>query len=133
MSNLKFNFNEDGTVEKEENYQLTDEEIDAILEDNIEYDEDDEDDEEDDNKNIINTNRYDSLEKKPKKSNKKIGRQMVHESPRGNDALRRTYIMEIENLKKLDEIKLIYHENPLIQYSEIVNEAIDFYYSQFKK
>jgi len=57
---------------------------------------------------------------------KKMGRQELLLNSSGKESLRRTYLIELE------EIKVFLYSDEVIQYSEIINEAIKHYYQCMK-
>lgn len=66
--------------------------------------------------------------KTPRHKTRKTGHQAPHTNMRGTEAVARTYLIELQCLKKLEKIKLLHLDNEYIQYSEIINDAIDCYY-----
>lgn len=66
--------------------------------------------------------------KTPRHKARKTGHQTPHTNMRGTEAVARTYLIELQCLKKLEKIKLLHLDNEYIQYSEIINDAIDCYY-----
>lgn len=64
---------------------------------------------------------------------RKVGRQEVLSNSRGKEAVRRTYIMEVENLQKMEEIKVFLYRNQYIQLSQVINDAVKFYYDYLIK
>lgn len=63
---------------------------------------------------------------------RRMGRQETLVNCRDKEAIRRTYIIEIENIKKLEEIKVFHYSDEIIQFSEIINDAIEHYYECLK-
>lgn len=61
---------------------------------------------------------------------KKSSRQKPRTNIRGMDSVSRTYLMEIDNIKKLEKLRLMRLDDEFVQYSEIVNDAIDFYFEK---
>ncbi|MEG0297573.1 MAG: hypothetical protein RR620_12715, partial [Clostridium sp.] len=59
------------------------------------------------NKIEVNSDRENSgHSRSPSKLNKKMGRQVTSINSAGNESLRRTYLIEIANIKRLEEIKV---------------------------
>jgi len=158
MANQKLIFSDDGTIETIDNYVLSKEEEEASM--NVEkYDEDVEDpytymniediknleDKKekvkdmsmdikkkhslDDSYGLTNHSRASS---KINKIKKEVGKQELHLNSSGKESLRRTYLIEVDNIKKLEEIKVFLYSDEVIQYSEIINEAIKHYYQCMK-
>ncbi len=158
MANQKLIFSNDGTIKTIDNYVLSNEEEEASR--NIEkYDEDVEDPytyvDIEDIKNLeakkkkVKDMSMDIKEKpsldnsygltshsgtssKINKVKKKMGRQVTYFNLNGKESLKRTYLIEIENIKRLEEIKVFLYSDGVIQYSEIINEAIKHYYNCMK-
>lgn len=63
---------------------------------------------------------------------RRMGRQETLISCRDKEAIKRTYVIEIENLKRLEEIKVYLYQDQVIQFSEIVNDAIEHYFNCLK-
>jgi len=66
------------------------------------------------------------------KIKKKMGRQETLLNSSGKESLRRTYLIEVENIKRLEEIKVFLYSDEVVQYSEIINESIRHYYQCMK-
>jgi hypothetical protein len=158
MVSQKLVFNNDGTTKTIDSYILSNEEEEASR--NVEkYDEDVEDPytymDIDDikkieakKKKINNTSliskKKSSIDKsyglpshsrvysKINKVKKKMGRQEILLNSSGKESLRRTYLIEVENIKRLEEIKVFLYSDEAIQYSEVINEAIKHYYQCMK-
>jgi uncharacterized protein with ACT and thioredoxin-like domain len=158
MANQKLIFSDDGTIKTIDNYVLSNEEEEASR--NVEkYDEEVEDpytymDIEDiktleANKKKVNNMSRAIKEKisqdnsygltsnsrtssKINKARKKTGRQATYLNFNGKQSLKRTYLIEMENIKRLEEIKVFLYSDEVIQYSEIINEAIKHYYQCMK-
>jgi len=158
MANQKLIFSNDGTIKTIDNYMLSKEEEEASR--NVErYDEEVEDpytymDIEDiknleaKKKKLNNTSliskKKSSIDKsyglpshsrvssKINKVRNKMGRQATYLNFNGKESLKRTYLIEIENIKRLEEIKVFLYSDEVIQYSEIINEAIKHYYNCMK-
>ena len=78
--------------------------------------------------NISTSTKENIAPKAPRHKARKTGHQVPHTNMRGTDAVARTYLIELGCLKKLEKIKLLHLDNEYIQYSEIINDAIDYYY-----
>lgn len=63
----------------------------------------------------------------------KLYRQRIKKDVRNKDCVNRTYLIELDNIKRLEEIKLKLHKNKFVQLSEIINDAIECYYNSLKK
>ncbi len=63
---------------------------------------------------------------------KKMGRQETLLNSNGKESLRRTYLIEVENIKRLEEIKVFLYSDEVVQYNELINEAIKHYYKCMK-
>lgn len=61
---------------------------------------------------------------------KKSSRQKPRTNIRGMDSVSRTYLMEIDNIKKLEKLRLMRLDEEFVQYSEIVNDAIEYYFEK---
>ncbi|WP_346905851.1 hypothetical protein [Clostridium sp.] len=83
----------------------------------------------DDSYGLTNHSRASS---KINKIKKEVGKQELHLNSSGKASLRRTYLIEVDNIKKLEEIKVFLYSDEVIQYSEIINEAIKYYYNCMK-
>ena len=70
---------------------------------------------------------------KRRRRSRRPSKQEVICNVRGNESLRRTYIMEVENIQKLEEIKVLYYKNKYVQFSEILNDAVEHYYQCLMK
>lgn len=158
MANQKLIFSNDGTIKTIDNYVLSNEEEEASK--NIEkYDEDVEDPytymDIEDIKNLeAKKNKGNNIPRVIKEKNsqdnsyglkshsrtfskinevkKKMGKQATYFNLNGKESLKRTYLIEIENIKRLEEIKVFLYSDGVIQYSEIINEAIKHYYNCMK-
>lgn len=74
-----------------------------------------------------------STSKKHSRRGKRSGRQISRLNTRGKDSVARSYLIELENIQRLEEIKVLYFHNEYIQYNEIINDAIEFYYKKITK
>ncbi|HAR85079.1 MAG TPA: hypothetical protein DCR69_05060 [Clostridium sp.] len=158
MANQKLIFSNDGTIKTIDNYVLSKEEEDASR-DVVKHEEDIEDPytymDIEDIKNLEAKKKKVSNKSKAIKENssqdksygltnhsrasskinrikKKMGRQELLLNSSGKESLRRTYLIEVENIKRLEEIKVFLYSDEVIQYSEIINEAIKHYYQCMK-
>jgi len=155
MANQKLIFSNDGTIKTIDNYVLSKEEEDASR-DVLKHEEDIEDpysymDIEDiknleaKKKKVSNKSKAikgDSSQDKSygltshsrasSKIKKKMGRQETLLNSSGKESLRRTYLIEVENIKRLEEIKVFLYSDEVVQYSEIINESIRHYYQCMK-
>jgi len=156
MANQKLIFSNDGTIKTIDNYVLSKEEASMNVE---KYDEDVEDQyaymDIEDIKNLEDKKEkvkdmYMDIKKKPSlddsygvtnhsrasskinKIKKKMGRQETLLNSSGKESLRRTYLIEVENIKRLEEIKVFLYSDEVVQYSEIINESIRHYYQCMK-
>jgi len=158
MANQKLIFSNDGTIKTIDNYVLSKEEEDASR-DVLKHEEDIEDpysymDIEDiknleaKKKKVSNKSKaikgdssqdksygltsHSRASSKIKKIKKKMGRQETLLNSSGKESLRRTYLIEVENIKRLEEIKVFLYSDEVVQYSEIINESIRHYYQCMK-
>ncbi|MEG1142603.1 MAG: hypothetical protein RSE41_09205 [Clostridia bacterium] len=158
MANQKLIFSDDGTIKTIDNYVLSKEEEEASK-DVEKYDEEAEDpyaymDIEDiksieankkkvnnismaikiksSNNNSYGAANYSRVSSKINTVRKKMGRQETLLNSSGKESLRRTYLIEIENIKRLEEIKVFLYSDEVIQYNELINEAIKHYYQCMK-
>ncbi|GEM_PF-591522 len=158
MANQKLIFSDDGTIKTIDNYVLSQDEEEASR-DVEKYDEDIEDPytymDIEDIKNLEAKKKKVSNKSRPIKENssqdksyrltshsrasskiikikKKMGKQELHLNSSGKESLRRTYLIEVENIKRLEEIKVFLYSDEVIQYSEIINEAIKHFYQCMK-
>ncbi len=158
MANQKLIFSNDGTIKTIDNYVLSKEEEDASR-DVLKHEEDIEDPytymDIEDIKNLEAKKKKVSNKSKAIKENssqdksygltshsrasskinrikKKMGRQETLLNSSGKESLRRTYLIEVENIKRLEEIKVFLYSDEVIQYNELINEAIKHYYQCMK-
>jgi len=158
MANQKLIFSNDGTIKTIDNYVLSKEEEDASR-DVVKHEEDIEDpytymDIEDiknleaKKKKVNNKSRaikenssqdksygltsHSRASSKINRIKKKMGRQETLLNSSGKESLRRTYLIEVENIKRLEEIKVFLYSDEVIQYNELINEAIKHYYQCMK-
>lgn len=155
MANQKLIFSNDGTIKTIDNYVLSKEEEDASR-DVVKHEEDIENPytymDIEDIKNLVAKKKKVSNKSKVIKENssqdksygltshsrasskikKKMGRQETLLNSSGKESLRRTYLIEVENIKRLEEIKVFLYSDEVVQYSEIINEAIKHYYQCMK-
>jgi len=158
MSNKKLIFSNDGTIKTIDNYVLSKEEEEASR-DVVKHEEDIEDPytymDIEDIKTIEAKKKKVSNKSKARKENsfqdksygltshsrasskinrikKKMGRQETLLNSSGKESLRRTYLIEVENIKKLEEIKVFLYSDEVVQYNELINEAIRHYYQCLK-
>ncbi|HBL06542.1 MAG TPA: hypothetical protein DDZ33_06360 [Clostridium sp.] len=158
MANQKLIFSNDGTIKTIDNYVLSKEEEDASR-DVVKHEEDIEDPytymDIEDIKNLEAKKKKVSNKSKAIKENssqdksygltshsrasskingikKKMGRQETLLNSSGKESLRRTYLIEVENIKRLEEIKVFLYSDEVVQYSEIINESIRHYYQCMK-
>lgn len=61
---------------------------------------------------------------------KKSSRQKPRTNIRGMDSVSRTYLIELSNIKKLERLRLLHLDNDFVQYSEIINDAIAYYFEK---
>jgi hypothetical protein len=158
MANQKLIFSDDGTIKTIDNYVLSKEEEEASR--NVEkYDEEVDDpyaymdiediknleakkkkvnnmsraiEEKNSQDNSYGLTSHSRASSKINKVKNKIGRQATYLNFNGKESLKRTYLIEMENIKKLEEIKVFLYSDEVIQYSEIINEAIKHYYQCMK-
>lgn len=69
-----------------------------------------------------------TIPKTPRHKSRKTGHQVPHINKQGTETVPRTYLIEVGCLKKLEKIKLLHLDNEYVQYSEIINDAIDCYF-----
>ena len=69
-----------------------------------------------------------TIPKTPRHKSRKTGHQAPHINKQGTETIPRTYLIEVGCLKKLEKIKLLHLDNEYVQYSEIINDAIDCYF-----
>ncbi len=158
MANQKLIFSNDGTIKTIDNYVLSKEEEDASR-DVVKHEEDIEDPytymDIEDIKNLEAKKKKVSNKSKAIKENssqdksygltshsrasskinrikKKMGRQETLLNSSGKESLRRTYLIEVENIKRLEEIKVFLYSDEVVQYNELINKAINHYYQCMK-
>ncbi|WP_346921059.1 hypothetical protein [Clostridium sp. UBA7339] len=158
MANQKLIFSNEGTIKTIDNYVLSKEEEDASR-DVLKHEEDIEDPytymDIEDIKNLEAKKKKVSNKSKAIKENssqdksygltnhsrasskinrikKKMGRQETLLNSSGKESLRRTYLIEVENIKRLEEIKVFLYSDEVVQYNELVNEAAKHYYECMK-
>ncbi len=158
MANQKLIFSNDGTIKTIDNYVLSKEEEDASR-NVVKHEEDIEDPytymDIEDIKNLKVKKKKGSNKSKAIKKNsfqdnyhgltnhsrasskingikKKMGRQETLLNSSGKESLRRTYLIEVENIKRLEEIKVFLYSDEVVQYNELINEAIRHYYQCMK-